>query len=425
MRSKPSLWLTALTLLPALAAPALGQPRPVGSEFRVNPVTESKQHNPVATFNTAGSALVVWENENLGLRGRFYGRDGAPQTGELGLVANQKLTTVPVSGTEVLRKDPAVAFLTGGGFLLAWTEEQADVQSDIFIERRTVVDRDVYAQKFNAAGVPQGAPIRLNTTTAGFQSVPKILVRGAGTDAVVVWQSDDRTALKTGDGIFGRLVKTSVLQATSAEMKLSTAPGLAGNAAIAGDPSGGFLVSWEGPDANAQGVFARYFTKAAAPRGDAFRVNSDVQGLQRRPAVAYDRNTGGYLVVWQGQAGTIKDSHIFGQFLGANGGFVGPQVRVSQGVAQGQISPSVAAAGGDFLVTWLDYQDIFPVGVYAVELDRLGAAVGAEVKINTEGINFQSRTSIAYSGAGDVLIPWEGFTASPNAPVISARRVQF
>jgi hypothetical protein len=194
MRSKPSLWLTALALLPALAAPVLAQPRPVGDEFRVNGITESKQHNPVAAFNAAGSALVVWENENLGLRARFYGRDGAPQTGELALVANQKLTTVPVQGTEVLRKDPAVAFLAGGEFLLAWTEERDDVQSDIFIERRTVLDRDVYVQKFSAAGVAQGAPVRLNTTTAGFQSVPKILVRN-GLDAVVVWQSDDRTRL--------------------------------------------------------------------------------------------------------------------------------------------------------------------------------------------------------------------------------------
>ena len=424
MRTKPSLWLTALALVPALAAPALGQPRPVGSEFRVNPIAESKQHNPVAAFNAAGSALVVWENENLGLRGRFYGRDGAPQTGELALVANQKLTTVPAQGTEILRKDPAVAFLSGGEFLLAWTEEQDDVTSDIFIERRTVLERDVYLQKFNAAGVAQGSPLRLNTTTDGFQSVPKILVRN-GADAVVVWQSDDRTRLKAGDGIFGRLVRTSNGQPNSAELKLSTSPGLAANAAIAGDPAGAFLVTWEGPDANAQGVFARYFTKAAAPKGNAFRVNTDFLGLQRRPAVSYDRNTGGYLVVWQGQAGTIKDSHVYGQFLGANGGLVGPQVRVSQGVAQGQISPSIAAAGGNFLVTWLDYQDIFPVGLYAVEIDKLGAAVGAEVQINTAGINAQSRTSIAVSATGDVLVPWEGFTASPDRPVISARRVQF
>ncbi len=138
-----------------------------------------------------------------------------------------------------------------------------------------------------------------------------------------------------------------------------------------------------------------------------------------------DRNTGGWLVVWQGQAGGIKDSHIYGQFLGAGGSFIGPEVRISQGVAQGQVAPSIAPVAGNFLVTWLDYSDIFPVGLFAVEVDKLGHEVGAEVKINSQAINFQTRTSVAVSPLGDVLVPWEGFTSSPNAPVISARRVQF
>src|SRR4051794_40497678 len=190
MRMKPSQWLTALTLLPALAVPVLGQPRPVGSEFRVNGITESKQHNPVAAFNAAGSALVVWENDKNGLRARLVSREGAPQTDELGLVANQKLTTVPSQGLEVIRRDPAAAFLPSGDFLLAWTEERDNVTVELFIEHRDVLDRDVFVQRFNAAGVAQGTAVRVNTTTAGFQSQPRILVRN-GADPLVVWQSDD------------------------------------------------------------------------------------------------------------------------------------------------------------------------------------------------------------------------------------------
>ena len=59
-----------------------------------------------------------------------------------------------------------------------------------------------------------------------------------------------------------------------------------------------------------------------------------------------------------------------------------------------------------------------------VETDKLGRAVGSEVEINTAGIGAQTRTSIAVSPFGPVLLPWEGYTGSPNAPVISARRVQ-
>jgi hypothetical protein len=424
MKMRPMLWLTALALLPATAAPTLAQPRPVGSEFSVNGNTESKQRNPAAAFNAAGSALVVWENDKNGLRGRFYGRDGAPLTDELGLVANRKLTTIPSQGIELIRKDPTVAFLPSGEVLLAWTEERDDVSVDLFIEHRTVLDRDVLAQKFTAAGVAEGAPVRLNTTTAGFQSVPKILVRN-GNDAVVVWQSDDQTLASTGDGIYGRLVRPSTGQPSSAEIKLSSS-GLASSAAIAGSPNGSFAVAWYAADADTLGVFVRLFGKGASPQGAEFRVNTTVAGQQVRPAITADPNTGGFLAVWQGQAGSISVSHIYGQFVGAGGNLIGPEFRVVQGVAKAQISPSVACvAGNHFLVTWLDYQDWFPVGLFAVETDKLGRAVGDEVKINTQGIGSQSRTSIAVSPQGGVLLPWEGFTSGQNAPVISARRIQF
>ena len=422
MRSKPSLWLT-LALLPVIAAPVLGQPRPVGDEFRVNASTVSKQHNPVAAFNAAGSALVVWENDQLGLRGRFYDRDGAPVTGELGLVANQKLSQTPSHGLEVIRKEPAAAFLPTGELVLAWTEEQDDVTVDVFIEHRTVLDRDVYVQKFSAAGAALGTPVRVNATTNGLQSNPRLLVRN-GADLLVAWQSDGRSA-STMDGIFGRLLHPANLQTSSGELKLSSAVGLAANAALAAAANGGFAVAWEAPDASSQGVFVRLFDRSAAARGAEFRVNSTVAGLQRRAAITFDPNTGGYLVVWQGQAGSIKRSHVYGQFLGANGSFVGPQVQISKGVGQTQISPSVIGVDGHFLVTWADYSDIFPIGIFGVEVDRLGNAVGSEVEINSARINAVSRTAIAISQQGDILIPWEGFTSSGNAPGIAARRVDF
>jgi hypothetical protein len=423
MRSKPSLWLT-LALLPVAALPALGQVRPVGNEFSVNSNTAYKQHNPVAAFNAAGSALVVWENDRNGLRGRLYGRDGSPASAELSLVANQVLTRVPARGQEVLRKEPAVAFLASGEFLLAWTEERDNVSIDLFQETRDVLDRDVYVQKFSAAGAPVGRPVRVNATTAGFQSNARLLVRN-GADVLVLWQSDDRTASKLGDGIFGRLVRSSTVQTTSNELKLSSISGVAANASVAAAANGSFAVAWEAADADSQGVYVRLFDRSASPRGAEFRVNTTVSGLQRRAAITADPNTGGYLVVWQGQAGTIYDAHVYGQFLGAGGNFVGPQFRISQGVAKAQISPSVVGVNGHFLVSWLDYGEVFPVGLFSVEIDRLGNAIGAEVEINTAGINAQSRTAIAVSPLGGVLIPWEGFTSSSDSPGISARRVDF
>jgi hypothetical protein len=421
MRSKPWLWLTVLALLTAI--PALGQPRTVGSEFRVNGNVESKQRNPAASYNAAGNAMVVWENDRNGLRGRFYGRDGAPMTDELALVANQKLPGVPANGIEVMRKDPAIGFLASGEFLVAWTEERSNVRIDIFIETREITDRDVFVQKFNAAGSPLGSPIRLNRDGAGFQSLPKILVR-KGADAVVVWQSE-KTGAAAGNGIFGRLVRTNGML-NGAEFKISVGSGAASGPSIAESIGGSdFLVAWEAADGNGPGIFARGYDKTLTA-GTPFRVNTDVVGLQRRPAVASDRNTGGYLVVWQGQSDSPRHAHIFGQFISAVGTLVGPQFRISEGVDETQVAPSVAAsAAGTFLVTWVDYDEVFPIGLFGVEIDKLGHAIGAEVKINSAQINAVTRTALASSPHGGVLAPWEGFTNSPSKPVISARRVEF
>ncbi len=153
-----------------------------------------------------------------------------------------------------------------------------------------------------------------------------------------------------------------------AEVKISS--GVGGNVAIAGDAAGNFLVSWEAADRDSQGVYARLFDKTATARGGEFLVNTTTAGLQRRPAVATVK-AGGWLIVWQGQGATAADAHIYGQFLGGGGSFIGPEFRVSQGFGPTQIAPAVAQlASGNFMVAWTDWKDPFPIGVFSVELDH-------------------------------------------------------
>jgi large repetitive protein len=413
MRSKPCWWLMALVLLTATAAPMLGQPQFAGAEFRVNGDTNAILHNPAVAFSGNGNAMVVWEDAQAGLRGRLYDSNGNALSAELSLVANQILQGLPAHGTETIRKDAAVAFLPGGDFIVAWTEERDKVSVDILFESRQVIDRNVIAQKFSAAGAPQGTPARLNASAAGYQSLPKILVR-SGQDPFVVWQ--------TGDGIFGRAFRPEKSKAVGSEVKISSGAG--GNAAIAGDAAGNFLVSWEAADRSSQGVYARLFDKSASARGGEFLVNSTVEGLQRRPAVTAVK-AGGWFVVWQGQGATAKDAHVYGQFLGGGGSFIGPEFRISQGVGPTQVSPAVAqVANGNFVVAWTDWKEPFPIGVFSVELDQLGNARGAEAEVNTRPIGSQVRTALAAFGS-TVLIPWEGFTDSNTHPGISARRLTF
>ncbi|MGH9362694.1 MAG: hypothetical protein ACRD2T_12335, partial [Thermoanaerobaculia bacterium] len=200
MRPYPFRWLIALPLLAALAVPAGAEVHLLGGEFRVNRTTDFRQQNPVAAFAPSGAALVVWENDQTGLRGQFQRLDGTPIGAQLTLVANDGLNGAR-EATVRYRRDSAVAFLPGGHFLLAWTEEHADLRSSPFIETREVHDHDVYIQRFDAAGAPAGQRQRVNATVAGSQTWPKLALLSNG-QAVVVWKN----AVGTGSMGTGTLV---------------------------------------------------------------------------------------------------------------------------------------------------------------------------------------------------------------------------
>ena len=425
MRTKSSSWRSALALTAALAlsgGPAWSDPAPTGAEFRVNTSPEVKQSNPVGAVAPNGKTLLVWENSRLGLRGRFYNADGSPASAEIGLVANQRLSGIQTRGIETLRIDPFLAFLPSGEFLLVWTEERDDVRIDI-IEQREVLDRDVYVQRFTANAQKIGQPARVNPAGPGFQSYPRVLLRG-NLPALVVWQSDDRVAAATGDGVFGRYVTKAAGRPFGETFKVSLLPGLAGRPAVAGLPNGKFVVVWHQNDGQGLGVFARAFTLTPQglpdPNSVQVRINSALGGDQARPAVAA-RGAADYLVVWQAPGATASEAHIFARFVSPNGDPAARIVQVSQKAGNTQISPSIVHfQNGNFLVTWLDWFQNGPLGVFGQTLDGQANRKGVEIKISEQPIGAHFRTAIAASQS-TIFVPYEGYFNQVNG--ITARKL--
>jgi hypothetical protein len=388
-----------LCLSVLLAAPLLAAPTVPGAEARVSQSVVNKQKNPNAALDASGRALLVWENDQLGLQGRFMGRNGQPLGAQFSLVANQVLSGIPAAGDVVSRKDAAAAFLPSGDFVLAWTEEKAFLRLDHFFENRELQDRDVFAQIFDRNGQPAGAPFRVNAEAAGFQSVPRLAARA--TDVVVVWSSEGRNV--GASGVYGRVINRSGL--ASAELKVADAGAAA---AVAAAPNGDFAVVWDAADGSGTGIFAQLYEKDLDAVGSSLRVSTDTVGHQRRPAVAA-ANDGDYLVVWQGQHGSPRVTRIFGQFVGKAGNLVGSQLALSSGADQKEIAPAVARGQGNtFVAVWLGYDEVFPRGIYGLEIDANGAAVGDAVKLNRRKIDANTRIAIA-SDAQGFVVPWQGF----------------
>jgi hypothetical protein len=404
MRWKPSRLLTALLLLAPLAVPALAEVQPLGSEFRVNRTNDFKQKNPVTAFAGSGDALVVWENDQNGIRGAFHRLDGTAVSAQLTLVANDGLNGA-AEGMVRNHRDPAVAFLPSGNFLLAWTEERSFVRTAPFFEDRQILDQDILVQRFDASGAPAGPRHRVNATTTGLQSVPKLAVLPNG-NALVVWQ---------GAGLFARLVSGSG-QPAGAEVKVSADETAAHPAVAAG--RNGFLVAWDAAGAGTTDVFARLFAASGQPDGTEFRINAATAGQQRWPAVAPGKN-GDFLVAWQSFVTSRAIVRIHGQFVSRDGGFLGTSFFISANEGPAKLAPALAPAkGGGFMAAWLDWAGL-AWGIKVVELDSLGARVGDEVWASSSRVNQNYRTSIASDGKGGFLVPWE--TVASRRQVISAR----
>lgn len=418
MRTKTCRGWIAAASLTLVSLPAWGGVQPQGHELRVNSRTDFRQLNPASAFAPNGRVLVVWENDQRGLRGQFLGSDGLAVGSELTLVESDPIVGSTLQ-TIKTRHDPSVAFLAGGGFVLAWTEEREQVESFAFIETRTILDQDVFLQRFDATGRPLGPRVTVNTSTAGLQRQPRLVARSQG-DFLVLWESAD-------GGIFSRVLNAAG-QLTGGETRINEAAGA--HPVGAAGTRGTSLIAWEvtdGANGAETGLFARLLNTAGQPLGPVFRVNAQTAGVQRRATVAAGAD-GSFLVAWQTDLQTpTRSSRVSAQAVGFHGNLMGPQLTLFQGFGSdiSRMAPALAAApGGHFLVSWLGfYTDDSPGLQMAVaEIDALGNTVGSPVWLNEVRVqrNFR-RTAIAAKGTGSYLLSWE--TVTNGRQSIAARRL--
>jgi len=149
---------------------------PLGPEFKVN--TEipwgSSSGVSVAT-NAAGAFVVVWSSNYQGyyggfadVRGRRFGRTGAPVGGEFNVA----------SESEGYQVHPDVTMDSSGDFVVVWEKCP-----------QGCAEGDVFGQRFDNSGTPSGGQFLVNTTTTGSQLGPAVASAPAG-NFVVVWNGD-------------------------------------------------------------------------------------------------------------------------------------------------------------------------------------------------------------------------------------------
>jgi hypothetical protein len=248
---------------------------------------------------------------------------------------------------------------------------------------------------------PAGGEFRLNSYTTGTQRGVRVVMDDRG-DFVAIWSGDGLAAR----GLHGRRFDAAGW-AQGPELLIAT-DNFAGRSAVASLQSGGFVVVWEGEDAQYNGIFARRYSRDGTALGGAFQVNTTTTGYQFLPSVAAAPG-GGFLVVWSSPFQDGDSFAVVGRRFDASGAGGGEFI-VNAASAGYQIWPRAAfAPDGRFAVAWQGYTGVSNKSdVFLRRFDASGAPLGPEFIVNTYRGGQQAIPALAFGRDGRFAVVWMG-----------------
>jgi hypothetical protein len=304
-----------------------------------------------------------------------------------------------------------------GNFVVVWGSDNQDGS-----------DSGIFAQRYNAAGVPLGAEFQVNTYTPGPEDVPVIATDAHG-DFVVAWSQGTQYTQASEDGseygVFAqRFNAAGVPQGHEFQVNNYTTNGQL-ISAIAMDANGNFAIVWEGEgQGDDQGIFARRFDAAGAPKGDDFRVNVTTAGFQftARDGVAMDAQ-GDFVVTWESDLSNPQNREVYARRFNAAGVGQSGDVRVNTYTTGDQFDPVVAvSAGGDYVVAWDTVNTPSHLGIFAQRFNAAGVPQGQEFKVNTYTTGGEFWPAIASDPTGNFVVSWDSSSQEGAGYGIYAQR---
>ena len=376
---------------------------PAGGEVHVNTTTANTQKFPATAMAANGDFVVVWQSNNQdgfasdGIYAQRYNAAGAAQGTEF-----RVNTTAPGNQTQ-----PAVAIDPSGDFVVAW--ESADASQD-----------GIFFQRFNAAGVKQGAETRANTFTTNQQTYPAVAMDAAG-DFVIAWQSSGQDTAAPTVPTFGvyaqRYNAAGVAQGAEFQVNTTTAANQ-WYPTVAMDGPGDFVIAWQSVNQDpggTPGIYAQRYNAAGAAQGGEFRVNTTTADVQAFPSAAMDAD-GDFVIAWH-SVNQDPNIGVYAQRYNAAGVAQGGEFRVNTTTTSVQAYASVAMdPDGDFVVAWQSYsQDVASsYGIYAQRYSAAGAPLDSEFRVNTTTAGQQQMPAVAIDAGGDFVVAWASYGQEPG-----------
>jgi len=283
-----------------------------------------------------------------------------------------------------------IAPLADGGFVAAY-EGYGVIQEA----------QAVYAQRFDAFGMKNGAEFQVNDASDDPAYQPALAALYGGGFAVV-WRGNTGIRGRRFDAA-GAPVGDEILVSVTANVQ-------PGHPAAAGTADGGFAAFWDSamPGKPDHDVFVQRFGAAGEKAGPELTANSSADGDQLFPAGA-GLGGGGFVSAWSGAGADDPDIGVFAQLFDNAGAPIGGEFLLAETTELEQGSVKVAAlAGGGFVAAWFSEDQEGGLQVLARVYDSVGTPVSMQTKIANQPNMLQLGADVAPLPDGGFVAVWHG-----------------
>ena len=312
---------------------------PIGPAMQVNTTTEGRQERPAVARCEDGRYVVAWDSDAAGppsyddVFARVYNADGTPRTGEFQVNVH----------TDEAQYRPEVAMAPNGDFVIVWESLKQDGDSSGVYARRFWADGsakgpefkvnthvvssqctpdvalapdgrftvtwysshqgtaegEIYAQRYNADGTPDGGEFRVNTETKRLQLHPAVAYAPDG-GSWIVW-CDEALGDWYWYGLSGQHYHADgTPDGGQRKLNANDISSYVFRPTISMDAAGRFVVSWTNSASSYRDVTARRFLPDGTPMGEEFQVNTYAEDDQFALDSASDAS-GRFPVIWYGE----------------------------------------------------------------------------------------------------------------------------
>ncbi|UCE05436.1 MAG: T9SS type A sorting domain-containing protein [bacterium] len=345
---------------------------------------------PDIAMDDDGNFVIVWQDDRNGSNEIYFQRydaSGFP-LGENVRVSVDTELAVELHLSVVMNKS--------GSFIIAYAD---GIKSDVFYQR------------FDASGFPQGDNVKVNTGSE-WTWRPSVAMDDSG-NFVIAWATD----LGGWGNIYYQRYNSSGI-ARGGNVKMNNAVQPSSPPAVAIGQGGNFIIVWEDYRNGNADIYYQRYDAAGVAKGGSVKANDDIgSAKQRWPDIAMNK-TGGFIISWADRRDLPDTSHydIYYQRYDAAGTALGNNIMVNNAPQQftyGMMSSTVAVDdNGNHVIVWVDSRHGYRREyIYYQSYDSSGIAQGTNryIRDGREMAVVQKAPAVAGDVKGNLIFVWEQY----------------